>query len=60
MYNDGHRRGIFIKMNGIELQGKVNFQFVSNEVIKYFSKIYQGITLQDENIWRLIKLQTAK
>lgn len=47
-------------MNGTELQGKVNFQFVSNEVIKYFSKIYQGITLQDENIWRLIKLQTAK
>lgn len=60
MYNDGHRRGIFIKMNGIELQGKVNFQFVSNEVIKYFSKIYQDITLQDETIWRLIKLQTAK
>lgn len=25
MYYDGHRRGIFIKMNGSELQGKVNF-----------------------------------
>lgn len=56
MYNDGHRRGIFIKMNGSELQGQVNFQFVSNEVIKYSSKIYRGITLQDKNILRLIKI----
>lgn len=25
MYNDGYRRGIFIRMNGLEFQGKVNF-----------------------------------
>lgn len=41
MYNDGQRRDIFIKMNGSELQGQVNFQFVSNKVIKYSSKFWK-------------------
>lgn len=41
MYNDGQGRDIFIKMNGSELQGQVNFQFVSNKVIKYSSKFWK-------------------